>query len=134
MNTQHIIIFDGVCNFCNKSVNFIIKRDKKNIFLFTPMQSKIAQDLILKYQIKNFDYDTILLIKNDKYYSKTDAVLEILHDLSGLWIVFRVFKVLPKSMRDYGYDLIAKNRYRLFGKADSCMVPTRELKNKFLKQ
>ena len=132
MSNHHIIIFDGVCNFCNSSVNFIIKRDHKNVFLFTPMQSKPAQDLISKYQVKDVGFDTFLLVKNNECYYRTDAALEITKDLSGLWFLFRSFKILPRPFRDYFYRLFARNRYSVFGKADVCIVPTPEVKSKFL--
>jgi predicted DCC family thiol-disulfide oxidoreductase YuxK len=132
MSTHHIIIFDGVCNLCNSSVNFIIKRDKENVFIFTPMQSKSAQALIAKYQVKNVGFDTFLLIKNDECYYRTDAALEITKNLSGFWYLFRAFKVLPRFFRDYFYRLLARNRYSLFGKADMCMMPTLAVKSKFL--
>jgi predicted DCC family thiol-disulfide oxidoreductase YuxK len=132
MSTHNIIIFDGLCNFCNNSVNFIIKRDRENVFLFTPMQSKSAQDLIAKYQVENVGFDTFLLIKNDKCYYRTDAALEITRNLSSFWFLFRAFKVLPRSFRDYFYRLFARNRYSIFGKMDFCMIPTPEVKSKFL--
>jgi len=132
MSTHHIIIFDGVCNFCNSSVNFIIKRDHENVFLFTPMQSKTAQDLIAKYQVKNVGFDTFLLIKNDECYYRTDAALEITKNLSSFWFMFRIFKILPRKFRDYFYRLFARNRYSIFGKTDVCMIPTPEVKSKFL--
>lgn len=96
------------------------------------MQSKSAQDLITKYNVKNVDFDTFLLIKNDKCYYRTDAALEITKDLSGLWFLFRIFKILPEGFRDYFYRILARNRYNLFGKSDSCMIPTPEVKRKFL--
>jgi len=132
MSTQNVIIFDGVCKFCNNSVNFIIKRDHHNVFLFAPMQSEAAQDLIAKYNVKDVGFDTFLLIKNNKCFYRTDAVLEITKDLSGYWYLFRVFKLLPRSFRDYFYRLLARNRYDIFGKTDKCMVPTPDIKNKFL--
>jgi len=132
MSTHHVIIFDGVCNFCNNSVNFIIKRDHNNVFLFTPIQSKSAQDLIAKYNVKNVGFDTFLLIKNNECYYRTEAALEITKDLTGFWFLFRAFKVLPKGFRDYFYRLFARNRYSIFGKSDSCMIPTPEVKRKFL--
>lgn len=132
MSNQHVILFDGICNFCNSSVNFIIKRDHKNIFLFAPLQNQLAQDLITKYGVTNVDFDTFILIKNDVCYLRTDAALEITKDLSGYWYLFNIFKILPKSFRDYFYRLFANNRYRIFGKTDSCMIPTPEIKNKFL--
>ena len=129
---KHIIIFDGVCNFCNRSVNFIIKRDPQAVFHFTPMQSTTAKSLLEKHQIYNADLDTFLLIKNNSYYSFTDAALEITRDLSGYWRFLYILRIIPAPIRDFFYRLFARNRYQLFGKSDSCMVPTDELKSRFL--
>ena len=132
MTKQHVIIFDGVCNFCNGAVNFIIKRDKNNSFVFVPMQSPAAQELIAKYGIENIVADSFILIKNDHCYLRTDATLEVTKDLAGFWYLFRAFKLLPKEFRDYFYRIIAKNRYRLFGKKSHCVLPRDEEKSKFL--
>jgi len=129
---KHIVIFDGVCNFCNSSVNFIIKRDNNNVFVFTPIQSEFGKSLVAKYEIPTLGMDTFVLIINEKYFLRTDAALEITKYLSGYWYLFSGFKVLPKPVRDYFYSLIAKNRYKLFGRKDVCMVPTRDLRDKFI--
>jgi len=133
MNTQKIIIFDGVCNFCNKSINFIIKRDPHFHFIFTPYQVQSTQKLLKKYDIKINSKDTLILIKDGSYFTKSDAVLEIIKELSGFWYLLRVGKFFPKKFRDYLYDLISQNRYKLFGKKQSCIVPTDELKKRFYK-
>ncbi|MDC0932443.1 thiol-disulfide oxidoreductase DCC family protein [Arcobacteraceae bacterium] len=127
-----IIIFDGVCNFCNKSVNFIIKRDPNTHFLFTPNQSAKTQEILEKYNLSDITLDTLVLIKDDKYYLKSEAVFEIIKDLSGFWYFFGIFRILPLSFRDYCYTFISKNRYNLFGKKDSCMMPSDNLKNRFI--
>lgn len=132
MSNTQIIIFDGVCNFCNGAVNFIIKRDRDNVFKFAPMQSQAAIDLIAKYEVKDVGFDTFLLIKGDKCYFRTNAALEITKELSGFWFLFRVFKLLPRAIRDYFYRLFARNRYSIFGRSDTCMIPTLEVKSKFL--
>jgi len=132
MSHHYIIIFDGVCNFCNSSVNFIIERDYANKFVFAPMQSPAAQKLIADYQIENVGFDTFILIKEGQCFYRTNAALEITKDLSGFWYFFRVFTLLPRFFRDYFYNVFAKNRYRFFGKMNVCMVPTKALKNKFL--
>lgn len=132
MKNKNIIIFDGICNFCNKSVNFIIKRDTKVHFLFTPIQSDVAKEIMHKYDLNSKDIDSIILIKDDRYFTKSDAILEILKDLSGYWFLFRIFKIVPKIMRDYLYNFISKNRYKFFGKKNSCMLPTKDLKKRFL--
>ncbi len=132
MDNHHIIIFDGVCNFCNGTVNFIIKRDPKGIFSFTPMQSEIGQELIQKYHTSKVGTDTFLLIKNGNCYERTDAALEVTRDLTGFWYLFRALKILPRPIRDYFYRLFARNRYTLFGKRESCMIPTPDIRNRFL--
>ena len=129
---RNIIIFDGVCNFCNSAVNFIINRDPNGVYAFTPMQSEISQELIEKYQEGDFDFDTFLLIKNGVCYVRTDAILEIIQDLTGYWFLFGVSRVIPRSIRDYCYSVVARNRYKLFGKRESCMVPTPEVRNRFI--
>ena len=132
MTKQHVIIFDGVCNFCNGAVNFIIKRDKNNSFVFAPMQSPTAQELIAQYGIENIVGDSFILIKNGHCYLRTDAALEVTKDLAGFWYLFRAFKLLPTAFRDYFYQMIAKNRYRFFGKKSHCVLPSDEEKSKFL--
>ncbi len=132
MSQQHIIIFDGICNFCNSSINFIIKRDHTNQFVFAPMQGPTAQKLIAHYQAENVGFDTFLLIKNDEIYYRTNAAIEIAQDLSGAWYLLKAFKIIPGPIRDYFYRLFARNRYHIFGKAAACRVPTEDLKHKFL--
>ena len=129
---QPIIIFDGVCNLCNSSVNFIIKRDPNSNFLFVPNQSVKAEELLKKYSLENQNLDTIILIKNDKYYIKSDAVFEIIKELSGYWYLFGIFVILPKSFQDYMYGFISKNRYKFFGKKDFCMIPSKKLQERFI--
>ena len=129
---RHLIIFDGVCHFCNSSVNFIIARDPKGIFAFTPMQSTLAQSLIEQYGVHNVGVDTFLLIKNGRCYIWTDAALEIAYDLTGYWHWFKVCKVVPRPIRDWCYRVFARNRYRLFGRSEHCMVPTPELLERFV--
>jgi len=132
MDNRYIVIFDGVCTLCNGAVNFIINRDPKGVFAFTPMQSDLAQELMNKYNIHNPGMDTFLLIKNDQCFVFSSAVLEISKDISGLWYAFNVFKCIPKIIRDFIYKLIARNRYTIFGKQEKCMVPTKEVKSRFV--
>ncbi|WP_211829382.1 thiol-disulfide oxidoreductase DCC family protein [Kistimonas asteriae] len=132
MEDHQIIIFDGICNFCNGAVNFIIERDSKGVFKFSPMQSEIAQELISKHQINEAGYDTFLLIKNEQCFVRTNAALEITKDLDGLWFMFRVLKIIPSVIRDFFYRLFARNRYNLFGKRSACMVPSKEVRDRFL--
>lgn len=132
-NTQHnLILFDGVCNLCNASVRFIINRDKKEKFKFASLQSAAAQPYINRFAISGHDLYSIVLIMDNKLYDRSSAALEIAKNLSGLWPAFYIFKIIPKFLRDAVYNLIAKNRYFLFGKKDECMIPTPELKARFL--
>lgn len=129
---KHIIIFDGVCNFCNSAVNFIIKRDPNHRFVFTPMQSAIAQQLIAEYMAEKVGFDTFVLIKHNQIHYRTDAAFEICKDLSGFWHLFNLLRIIPMPVLDYFYRLFARNRYNLFGRRDTCMAPTPELRKRFL--
>mgnify|MGYP000260850286 FL=1 len=132
MNKPDIVIFDGICNFCNGAVNFIIKRDPNATFAFTPMQSPLAKELMKQYKIDNVGIDTFLLIKDGQCLIFSSAALEISKGLSGYWYLFNFFKLVPSPIRDVVYKLFARNRYRLFGKADSCMVPSPDVKSRFV--
>ncbi|WP_109437490.1 MULTISPECIES: thiol-disulfide oxidoreductase DCC family protein [Aquimarina] len=132
---KKIILFDGVCNLCNSAINFIIKRDKKDIFRYASLQSEIGKKLILERNIDTSSLDSILLIEPKvAYYHKSTAALHIAKQLSGLYPLLSVFLILPKFFRDWIYNIIAKNRYKWFGKKESCMIPTPELKALFIDQ
>ncbi len=131
-NNYKIILFDGVCNLCNGAVTYIIKRDKKNVFKFAALQSEIGQQLISKFNIDTSKIDSIILIDGEKHYTKSSAALHIAKQLSGAYPLLFGFMVVPKFIRNSVYDYIAKNRYKWFGKKESCMIPTVELKSKFL--
>lgn len=127
-----LILFDGVCNLCNSSVQLVIKNDAHNLFVFAPLQ-KEAVVAFLKNQQGDFSQlDTILLVTEHKIYTKSSAALTIAKNLKGLFPLLYLFYIIPKPIRDFVYDIIAKNRYRWFGKEESCMIPTPELKSKFL--
>lgn len=132
MHNKSLVVFDGICNFCNGAVNFIIKRDPRGIFNFTPMQSSVAKELIKKHHIYNVGVDTFLLIKDGKCYVYSSAALEIAKDLTGFWYLLTIFKIIPKSVMDYFYKLFARNRYVLFGKKEQCIVPSEDTKSRFL--
>ncbi|WP_340073680.1 thiol-disulfide oxidoreductase DCC family protein [Leptobacterium sp. I13] len=131
---KKIILFDGVCNLCNGSVRFILKRDKKEVFLFAALQSEVGEQLVKERSIDTSVIDSIILIDPGiAYYARSTAALEIAEEFGGLWSILRVFKwLLPTSLRDWFYDIIAKNRYKWFGKKEHCMIPTPELKARFL--
>lgn len=132
-NNKKIILFDGVCNLCNASVQFIIKHDKKNRFLFAPLQGDIAKQIIETYHIDIKKTDSILLYSPKKGVQyKSTAALKIAFDLSFPINIMGVFIIIPPFIRNVIYDYIAKNRYKWYGKKESCMIPTAELKSKFL--
>ncbi len=127
-----IILFDGVCNFCNGSVNFIIERDQEAYFKFAPLQSEIGQKLLDEHGINKMETDSVVLIEEGKAYVRTTAALRIARNLSGAWRWFYGFIVVPSFFRDIFYKLFAKYRYRMFGKQDACMMPTPEIRERFL--
>ncbi len=126
-----VIFFDGICNLCNNSVKFIIRHDKKRVFKFAAFQSKISEELLRDFDIDE-SIDSVILLKKNKIYVKSDAAFEIIKDFSFFWKLLMIFKILPKFIRDSVYDYIAKNRYKWFGKRDECMIPTKELQSLFL--
>lgn len=126
-----IILFDGVCNFCNSSVQFIIKRDKTQRLRYAPLQSAIGDALKKKFNIPE-NIDSVILVEDGQYSIQSTAALKIAHHFGGLWKAFLVFWFIPKFIRDFFYDIIAKNRYRWFGKKESCMIPTPEQRKLFL--
>tara|TARA_R110001583_G_scaffold77623_3_gene211209 strand:- start:12369 stop:12782 length:414 start_codon:yes stop_codon:yes gene_type:complete len=129
---KSIILFDGVCNLCNSSVNFIIKHDKKKKFIFTSLQSDATKEILLQFQTKKMNIDSILLIENGNIYEKSTAVLKISKHLNGGYKLLYALIIVPKFMRDFVYHKIAKNRYSWFGKKKNCMIPKKELKSRFL--
>ncbi|MFX0556902.1 thiol-disulfide oxidoreductase DCC family protein [Maribacter sp. CXY002] len=130
---KKIVLFDGVCNLCDSSVQFIIKHDKDDVFRFATLQEKVGQKLILERGIDTSKVDSIILIDPGlAYYTKSDAALEIGAYLNGYSTISKILKLIPSALRNIVYDFIAKNRYRWYGKKESCMVPTPELMAKFL--
>lgn len=126
-----ILLFDGVCNFCNDSVNFIIRRDPDKKFRFAPLQSDFGIDMRKKYEIAD-DVDSVVLIENDQAYMHSTAVLRIAKNLGGIYSLAYVFIIFPSFIRDIFYKLFAKYRYRLFGQKDICMMPTPDVRERFL--
>ena len=130
--TKKIILFDGVCNLCNGAITFIIKRDKNDVFRYAPLQSKVGKNLAAKHKIDLDKVDSIILVTDQSAVAKSTAALRIAKHLSGGWPLLAVFFILPTFLRNAVYDFIARNRYKWFGKKDACMIPTPELKSKFL--
>lgn len=129
---KSLILFDGVCNFCNASVNFIIDRDHQNQFVFASLQSPMGQEILKKHQKPLANFDSLVLIQNEMLYEKSTAALMIAKQLVLPWSLFQYFLILPKFFRDPFYNLIAKYRYRLFGKSEVCRIPTPAEKSKIL--
>ena len=127
-----IILFDGVCNFCNGSVNFIIERDKAGYFKFAPLQSEIGEKLLQENGIDKAETDSIVLIEDGKVYTHSTAALRIARKLEGNWSWFYKLMIIPRFVRDGFYKLFAKYRYKMFGKQDACMLPTPEVRSRFL--
>lgn len=125
-----IVLFDGVCNFCNSSINFIIKHDKKGHFKFAPLQSEIAKIMVGDKTLSI--PESVILIDNGKTYDRSTAALRIARKLDGLWPLLYVFIIIPKPLRDMVYNLIGRNRYKWFGKMEVCMIPTPEVRERFL--
>lgn len=128
----HIIIFDGVCNLCNGFVQFIIRHDKKEQFQFASLQSAFGQSFLKENKLAAENFDTIIVIKNKTILTHSSAVMEVIKNLSGGWKLFYAFIIIPKPLRDMGYRWLAKNRYRWFGKRETCMLPNEVLKKRFI--
>lgn len=130
---KQLILFDGVCNLCNSSVQYVINHDKQNRFLFAPLQSDIGEAIIDKFNIDRSKTDSILLYSEDQGLAiKSTAALKITKHLGFPRNLLSVFIIIPPFIRNWVYDYIAKNRYKWYGKREECMIPTPELKSKFL--
>jgi predicted DCC family thiol-disulfide oxidoreductase YuxK len=129
---KKIILFDGVCNFCDSAVQFVIRHDKKDTFRFVSLQSDIGQKILSHIGISAAEIDSTILYEPGKaYYYKSDVAFKILKDIGGIHQALLVFSILPKAVLDYLYEYVAKNRYKWFGMKESCMIPTPEQKAKF---
>lgn len=128
-----VVFFDGVCNLCNGSVQFIIDRDPSGLFRFAPLQSDFARRQLTPHGVDPGNLDSVVLLQDGVVYQESGAVLRVARRLSGLWpVLFYVFIAIPPLLRNLGYRLIAKNRYRLFGREETCRIPTPELRARFL--
>ena len=126
-----IIFFDGVCNLCNRSVQFVIKRDKEARFRYASLQSAAGQEMLNKHSLSQDHFNSFILLEDGKIYSRSDAALRVSSQLKG-WKWTGLFKIVPRFIRNAVYNVIARNRYKWFGKRDECMIPTPELKSRFL--
>ena len=129
---QTSVFFDGVCNLCNRSVNFLISKDKKEVLKFASLQSEYAQNTIPKELLNRENLDTIIVYTDGKFYDRSKAVLKLCKVLGGGFYVFLIGYLIPRFIRDGLYRFIANNRYRWFGTQSQCRVPTPDLKERFL--
>jgi len=129
-----LILFDGVCNLCNSSVNFIIDQDKNKKFKFASLQSENAIEILNTVSEPTRSLESIVLIKNQRVFRKSRAILEIAWDLGGLWSIFYIFRIVPSGLGDLIYDWIANNRYKWFGKTEKCRVPNEDYRERFLEE
>lgn len=134
MPDQPIILFDGICNFCNSAVNFVIKRDKNSVLKFAALQSNIAHKILAKNNLPDTDLSSFVFIEKDKFFTRSTAALRVCRYLRGLWPLMYGFIIVPKFIRDGIYNWIAKNRYQWFGKKEVCMIPTPDIKSRFLNE
>lgn len=131
-STSHLILFDGVCNLCNGAVQTVINNDKKQIFTFASLQSITGEKVLIENKLSTDDFDSFVYLRNGKLFLRSSAALYVAKDLGGFSQLLFIFIIVPKFIRDFVYNYIAKNRYKWFGKQESCMVPTPELKSRFL--
>ena len=132
MTESPIIFFDGTCNLCNGAVQFIIKRDKNNLFRFSSLQSDFFRQISANFLLGDQRSDSILLLENGRFFDQSTAALRIAKNMSGMWPLLYGFTIIPTFIRNAIYRFIARHRYQWFGKRESCWVPTPELRSKFL--
>jgi predicted DCC family thiol-disulfide oxidoreductase YuxK len=127
-----ILLFDGVCNLCNSFVQFVIRRDPEAVFRFAPLQSEVGQELAARAGFPVDELSTVILYHQGRFYTHSDVALEVVRRLPGGWSLLYGLAIIPKSIRDAIYNWVARNRYRWFGKRESCMMPTPDIKRRFL--
>lgn len=132
MHEHPVILFDGVCNFCNSTVNFIIRRDQKKIFRYAPLQSPAGRKLLQQHGLSTEKLGSFVLIDNGRAYTKTTAALHLYPKLGGGWKLLKALWVVPAFLRNAAYDIVAANRYKWWGKKDACIVPSPEVRSLFL--
>lgn len=131
-NPQNILLFDGVCNLCNASVQWILLRDKKRVFKFAALQSETGEKLLQQFGRTPGSLDTATLVSGNRIFLRSDAALEICRQLGGIYSLAVVFKIIPRFIRNTVYNWIARNRYRWYGKQEQCMLPRPEWKDRFV--
>jgi len=128
---ESIVLFDGVCNFCDQAVMFIVDRDRRGHFAFAPLQSRTAARLLSRHGLST-SLSTMVLVDGERVYTQSSAALRIARKLDGLWPLLSVLWLIPKPLRDAAYGYFAAHRYQWFGRLDACRVPTPELRRRFL--
>ncbi|WP_338407266.1 thiol-disulfide oxidoreductase DCC family protein [uncultured Flavobacterium sp.] len=132
-HNKKIILFDGVCNLCDSAVQFVIQHDKNDVFRFVALQSDLGQQILKHIGINPLNIDSVILYEPGiAYYYKSAAVLEIAKSLGGFFHFGTLLRIIPAGISNHLYDYIAKNRYKWYGKKESCMIPTKQLEAKFL--
>jgi predicted DCC family thiol-disulfide oxidoreductase YuxK len=127
-----VLLFDGVCNLCNRWVQFIIRHDPDGVFRFAPLQSDVGTELLRECGLSADHLDSLVLVEDDNYYTKSDAALRTATHLGGVFRLGWPFQFVPRRLRDWVYDIVADNRYDWFGKRDQCMMPTPDIEERFL--
>ena len=134
---RRIVLYDGLCGMCDAVVQFLLRHDKKDVFRFAPQQGDVARQILARHALDSAVIETICVIENhnfpqEKVYTKSDAALRIADGLGGIWTLALAGRLLPRFFRDACYDLVARNRYRIFGRRTECRIPTAEDLQKFL--
>ena len=132
MSDKPVMLFDGVCNFCDNTVNFIIDRDPQKKIRFAALQSQSGQKLLQQFELDTENFDSVILVYQGRYYKKTSAILRVVKWMKFPWWLLRVFIIVPPFLRNFFYDIVARNRYKWFGKLEYCRVPTADMKERFL--
>jgi len=127
-----VLLFDGVCNLCNASVQWVLKRDRKGIFRFAALQSEAGRALLRQSGLSSENFDTVVLVDGDRVFTRSDAALEIVRRIGGPWSLLGIFRIVPRPLRNAVYDWVARYRYRWFGKTQSCMIPQPEWAKRFI--
>ncbi|MBO0931764.1 thiol-disulfide oxidoreductase DCC family protein [Fibrella aquatilis] len=130
--TNPVLLFDGVCNLCNGVVQFVIRHDPAGRFRFAALQSEAGQALLQQCGLSTTQFDSFVYVKDGQFYTESTAALRVARDMGGAWALLWALMIFPRFIRDAIYRLVARNRYRVFGKQDACMIPTPELKSRFL--
>jgi predicted DCC family thiol-disulfide oxidoreductase YuxK len=129
---SRVILFDGVCNYCNAMVNFVIRKDRKGEIKFAAMQSPAGRALLIQHGIDPDNLRSFVFIDGDKVYERSDGMIAVARYLPGIWKAGTALRILPRGLRNSLYDFVAKNRYKWFGKKEQCMIPTPEVRSRFL--